>query len=51
MKIFYSTAVYRLENTAIFMMIRRSYVFLYVNTLAIHTKDLKFKGNAHSNVM
>jgi len=26
-------------------------VFLYVNTLALHTKDLKFKRNAHSDVM
>ena len=25
--------------------------FLYVNTLASHTKDLKFKRNANSNVM
>jgi len=25
--------------------------FLYVNTLALHTKNLKFKRNAHSNVM
>jgi len=25
--------------------------FLYVNTLALHTKDLKFERNAHSNVM
>jgi len=25
--------------------------FLYVNTLILHTKDLKFKRNAHSNVM
>jgi len=25
--------------------------FSYVNTLAIHTKVFKFKGNAHPNVM
>jgi len=25
--------------------------FLYVNKLALHTKDLKFKRNTHSNVM
>jgi len=25
--------------------------FLYVNTLALHTKDLTFKINAYSNVM
>jgi len=28
----------QLENTVIFMMI---FIFLYVNTLALHTKDLK----------
>jgi len=25
--------------------------FLYVNTLAVNTKDLKFKRNSHSNVI
>ena len=48
---FLQYSVYRLENTAIFMISRRSLVFLYVNTLALHTKDLKFKVNAHSNIM
>ena len=44
-------SVYRLENTAIIYDEQALLSFLYVNTLALYTKNLQFKRNAHSNVM